>query len=105
MTAFGLAQPKSAGQRGQHLRGGAGRPTLLELYEVVKGNTGQLGYLLAAEPARTPADPGGQADLLGRQPVAPAAQRRAEFAERTRHDVNPTVPSRGAACAFPFARS
>jgi hypothetical protein len=54
MTALALGQPERADQRGQSLRRGRDRPSLLQLDEVVKGHTGELDDLLAAKPARTP---------------------------------------------------
>ena len=64
---------------GEHLARRSRRPALFETDVVLRGDVREDRDLLAAQPRRPPPRARGQADVLRPEPLAPAAQERAEL--------------------------
>jgi hypothetical protein len=73
VVALGVLEPQRPGGRPGDLRRRVACAALLEPHEVVHGDPGQAGHLFAAQPRRPAGPERGQADIVGRQPLAPRA--------------------------------
>src|ERR1019366_7300672 len=77
--ALGVGEPQAPGERLDDLRRRRGRAPLLESSQVVDGDAGEPGKLLAAEASRATATADREADELRRDALAPAAHCSAEL--------------------------
>ncbi|BCY07376.1 hypothetical protein L3i22_024640 [Actinoplanes sp. L3-i22] len=80
MVALVLVEPQRVGERAEQLGGGLGAARLFEAHQIVGGHAGQLRRLLAPQPGRAAARPGGQPDILRPEPLPGAADEVSELA-------------------------
>ena len=74
-----VGEPQRAGDPREDFARRTRRPALLEPDVVLGRDVREDRDLLAAEPRRPPPQPGRQADVLGPEPLATAAEKRSEL--------------------------